>query len=102
MKEWICCGMLYEHCRVCVLILQFRAHPDVVTSLETKELIHRAKSDITNLFCNFETSIGEIPLTSDVHGSDAVLIIFRCCVDQHSESASPAAINHRLTSQEFH
>jgi hypothetical protein len=54
---------------VCALIAHFRAQPDVITSLQTKELIHKAKSDNTDLFRNFAASIGAIPLTCDVHGA---------------------------------
>jgi hypothetical protein len=57
-------------------------HPDVVKSLETQELIHKAKSDNTDLFRNFADSIGAIPLTCDVHGSGdecPVDFIISCC-----------------------
>ena len=74
--------MSYAHCRVCALISQMKAHPDVVKSLETQELIHKAKSDNTDLFRNFADSIGAIPLTCDVHGSGVecpVDSIISCC-----------------------
>jgi hypothetical protein len=73
MNDWKCCDMSYQHCGVCALISQFRAQPDVKTSLETKVLIHKAKSDNTDLFRNFAASIGAIPLTCDVHGAGACI-----------------------------
>ena len=82
MKDWKCCPMSYAHCRVCALITQMKMHPDVVKSLETQELIHKAKSDNTDLFRNFADSIGAIPLTCDVHGSGdecPVDFIISCC-----------------------
>ncbi len=67
--EWKCCQLSYAHSRVCALISHFRAVPEVVKSLATKELIYKAKSDNTDLFRNFAETIGAIPLTCDVHGS---------------------------------
>ena len=75
MNAWKCCAMSYQHCRVCALISQFRVQPDVVKSLQTKELIHKAKSDNTDLFRNFATTIGAIPLTCDVHGAGAFVFL---------------------------
>jgi hypothetical protein len=86
MNDWICYDMSYQHCRVSALIFQFRVQPDFKTSLQTKELIHKAKSDYTGLFLNFAASIGAIPLTCDVHGSGAgirCLSLASCC-DSHS------------------
>ncbi len=54
---------------------KFREVPEVKKSLEDKELIHKAKSDNTNLFRNFAVSIGAIPLTCDVHGSGSLSIV---------------------------
>lgn len=83
MNAWKCCAMSYQHCRVCALISQFRVQPDVVKSLSTKELIHKAKSDNTDLFRKFATTIGAIPLTCDVHGAGAFFFHFLflavCC-----------------------
>ena len=82
MKDWKCCPMSYVHCRVRALITQMKTHPDFVKSLETQELIHKAKSDNTDLFRNFADSIGAIPLTCDVHGSGVecpVDSIISCC-----------------------
>jgi hypothetical protein len=69
MKNWICCDMSYAHCRVCALISHFRANPEVRTALATGTIIHKAKSDNTDLFRNFAQTIDAIPLTCDVHGS---------------------------------
>jgi hypothetical protein len=79
MNDWTCCAMSYQHCGVCALISHFRAQPDVKTSLQTKELIHKAKSDNTDLFRNFAASIGAIPLTCDVHGAGADLFMSFSC-----------------------
>ena len=76
MNAWKCCAMSYQHCRVCALISQFRVQPDVVISLQTQELIHKAKSDNTDLFRNFAANIGAIPLTCDVHGAGAFFFHF--------------------------
>jgi hypothetical protein len=58
---------------VCALISHFGAVPELVKSLADKELIHKAKSDNTDLFRNFAASspatIGAIPLTCDYHGA---------------------------------
>ena len=56
MLKWKCCQLSYAHCRVCALISHFRAVPEVVKSLATKELILKAKSDNTDLFRNFAAS----------------------------------------------
>ena len=61
MTEWKCCSMSYNHCRVCPLITYSRENPEVKKSLETKTLIHKAKSDNTNIFRNFARSIGATP-----------------------------------------
>ena len=75
MNDWNCWAMSYQHCRVCALISQFKVPPDVVKSLQTKELIHKAKSDNTYLFRNFAATIGAIPLTCDVHGAGAFFFL---------------------------
>jgi hypothetical protein len=72
MNDWKCCPMSYEDCRVCALISQFKIQADVAKSLQTKELIHKAKSDNTDHFRNFAATIGALPLTCDVHGSGVV------------------------------
>ncbi len=82
MKDWKCCDMSYAHCRVCAFISSFKSHPEVAESLETKVLIHKAKSDNTDLFRNFADSMGAIPLTCDVHGSGVgchLDFIMSCC-----------------------
>ena len=82
MNDWKCCGMAEADCRVCALISQFRVQPDVAKSLISKELIHKAKSDNTDLFRNFAASIGAIPLQCDVHGSGVSfqLILYFICI----------------------
>jgi hypothetical protein len=75
---------------MCVLILQFLVHPDVVKSIGTKELIHKANSDNTDLFCNFIDSVGVIPLTCNVHSSGAVVnLILPSVSDISSATAIP-------------
>ncbi len=69
MKNWICCDMSYAHCRVCALISHFRAVEEVKAAQASGTIIHKAKSDNTDLFLNFAKSIDAIPLTCDIHGS---------------------------------
>jgi hypothetical protein len=53
---------------------------NVKRSLETKELIHKAKSDNKDLFRNFAATIGANPLTREVHGAGAGISIYlHCC-----------------------
>jgi hypothetical protein len=69
--------MSYAHCRVCALISHFRADEDVKAALASGTIIHKAKSDNTDLFRNFAQSIDAIPLTCDVHGSGIYHYPFR-------------------------
>jgi divalent metal cation (Fe/Co/Zn/Cd) transporter len=68
------CNVISALSGLCAHIV-VRVQPDVVKSLKTKELIHKAKSDNTDLFRNFATTIGAIPLTCDVHGAGAFFFL---------------------------
>ncbi len=72
MNDWKCCPMSYEDCCLCALISQFKIQANVAKSLQTKELIHKAKSDNTDHFRNFAATICALPLTCNVHGSGVV------------------------------
>jgi len=77
MKNWLCCDISYAHCLVCALISHFRADEEVKAALTSGTIIHKAKSDNTDLFRNFAQSIDAIPLTCDVHGSGIYHYPFR-------------------------
>ena len=54
--KWVCCPMAYSTCQVCSLVTQFRDNPLVSSHFgpdSDKILIDKAKSDNTDLFCNF-------------------------------------------------
>ncbi len=60
------------------LIPTFRNDPAMQESLHTKQLIHKGRSDNTDLFRDFADETGAIPLTDEVHGHGMKNNVYIC------------------------